>query len=138
MTPAHDEAEVADGLNPKEQRALLALVTSRTIEEAAEKAEVGARTLYRWLSERPAFRAAYRAELRGVMQAVVGRVQRSALRAIDALDGVLDDAQARPSERIAAASKLLDIAFRAQEAELVDRLDALERRINGSASSGRL
>lgn len=115
-------------LSPREQRVLAALITERTVDEAAAQAGVGVRTLYRWLAERPAFRDAYRAELRGVMAAVSGRLQGSALRALKAIEQVLDDKEARHADRLAAASKILDLSFRSYElGEVEQRLEALER-----------
>ena len=53
------EAETESGLGPKRDAAILALLTSRGIEEAARTADVPPRTLYRWLRDTE-FDAAYR------------------------------------------------------------------------------
>jgi transposase len=44
-------------LSSRQQRAIAALLTSKSMSEAATSAGVGERTLYRWLAEDEAFRA---------------------------------------------------------------------------------
>jgi len=50
-------AGLREKLGPKKEAAILALLTARSIEDAARTAEVPPRTLYRWLQE-PEFDAA--------------------------------------------------------------------------------
>jgi GH24 family phage-related lysozyme (muramidase) len=46
-------------LKPKQEEAILALLSNRTVEDAARAGTITPRTLYRWLNE-PDFAAAYR------------------------------------------------------------------------------
>ena len=127
MTADDKKCQAERPLTPREQRVLAALISARTVEAAAEEAGVSARTVYRMLSEREDFRAAYRRELGGIMQAVGGRLQSSALRSLAVLEEIRDDATARHADRMAAAGKILDLAFRAHEVgDLVERLELLE------------
>jgi len=52
-------AVLREKLGPKKEAAILALLTARSIEDAARNAQIPARTLYRWLQE-PEFDAVYR------------------------------------------------------------------------------
>ena len=56
------------------------------------------------------------------------RLQHVAVRAVDTLDTVMDDAKATASSRVSAARTALDLAYRAVELEDVEeRVTALER-----------
>ena len=62
-------------ITPKQARAVSALLTQRTIEDAATAAGVNARTLYRWLEVdtfRAALHAAEAAAIRDALRALVG------------------------------------------------------------------
>jgi len=52
-------AEFREKLGGKKEAAMLALLTSRSVEDAARTAAVPPRTLYRWMKD-PEFDAAYR------------------------------------------------------------------------------
>lgn len=114
-------------LTPSEVRAIAELLTARTIDEAARRSGVAERTLRRWL-DRADFRAALRAEQRGLMQQVTSRLQVASSRAVDALTVVLDDLTAPASARVSAARTVLELAREGVEVEAIAaRLDALEQ-----------
>jgi hypothetical protein len=67
-------AASAEKLGGKREAAMLALLTNRTIEEAARAADVPLRSIYRWLKE-PEFSAAYREAKRTAFGQAVARLQ---------------------------------------------------------------
>ncbi len=104
---------------------MAALLTARTIPEAASEAGIGGRTLERWLSEDPAFVAEYRAARRRVVEAAVSQLQNATVEAVDCLTRNLHCGM--PSTEVRAASVILDHALKAVELyELETRLSALE------------
>jgi hypothetical protein len=111
--------------------AIAALLTERTIEEAADRAGVSARTLKNWLAE-PDFCAAYRAARRQLVEGAVGRLQEASGKAVDALVALLDCGHAPTRAR--AAMGILERSVRAIETtDLMERLEAMERRLSEMA-----
>ena len=122
-TPGDKKGHPA-ALSADQEKALAALLTSRTIEAAAKKAGVSDRTLHRWLNE-PAFRQAYLSARRMAMEQATSVLQRAASSAVTALQKNLSCGT--PSAEIAAAKAILDMGFRAVEVqEFEARLAALE------------
>jgi hypothetical protein len=115
-----------DGLTARQQAAISALLTAKTLAAAAKTAKVGEATLRRWLTSDTGFQRAYRAARRAVMDGVIGRVQQAAARAVDALERNLKCG--RPGDEIRAALGVLDLATRGLEVgDLLERVEELER-----------
>ena len=113
-------------LTPKQKKAVAALLTSRTQAEAAKTAQVGERTLKRWLAEDERFKAAYQHALRDLIAKASAKLSKGTDEAIDAL---LDVAACGESEsaRVSAAKAVLDQALRFSEfADVLQALTALE------------
>ena len=101
---------------------------------AARQAKVGEATLRRWLSADAVFQKAYRVARRAVMEGVIGRVQRVAGDAVDALERNLTCG--RPGDEIRAALGVLDLATRGLEiGDLLERVEELERLAAGGADA---
>src|SRR5690349_4515857 len=94
-------------LTPRQDKAVIALMTTPTVAKAAAKAGVGERTLRGWLAEAD-FLAAYRAARRRALEAAVGQLQRASGKAVRALVKDLDADKA--ADRIKAACAILDRA----------------------------
>ncbi|MDA8139438.1 MAG: hypothetical protein M0036_12375 [Desulfobacteraceae bacterium] len=111
---------------PKQQRAILALLESPTIQKAASQVGISEATLYRWLSN-----DAFKEELKATKQKIVGhaiaRIQNATGLAVDALVEILGDKNSPPSTRVAASRVILEITNKAVEIEeLQSRLDRIE------------
>ncbi len=119
----------SDGeLTPKQEKVLSVLVSAPTVQQAAEKAGVGYRTLKRWLSENKAFQAAYKAALDEQLADGLRRSRQSMGTALDTLEGVMKDKTAPPQARVSAAKAALDVAVKlTEQLDLVEKLDELER-----------
>ena len=116
-------------LNPRQRRAIAAVLSTRNVEEAAERANVGARTLYRGLTE-PVFCAELaRAEGQAIDAAtrqLIG-LQDSA---IDTHRRILDDKEAKDPTRLRAVQSVLDYLLKLRELRNIEqRLTALEASI---------
>lgn len=131
-----------DRLAPRRARAVAVVLEEPTLARAAKRIGVHDRTLRRWLKD-PDFRRALDEARRQAFGEALARVQFGASRAAQALLDVLDDEEARPTERVAAARALLEHAHRAEEIlDLRGRLEAvegvLEQHRTGAAYPGRV
>jgi hypothetical protein len=114
-------------LGQNKEAAILALLSSRSIEEAARAAGVTARTLHRWITE-PGFNAAFREARRAVFFQAIARLQQMSAAAATTLGKVMLDPATPPATRIRAADSILIHTARAIETEDIEvRLSALER-----------
>jgi hypothetical protein len=111
-------------LTRKQEQAIAALLTERTIGNAARKIKVGERTLRLWLSQ-PPFRQAYEKAKGELLAQTVALLTNAAGEAVETLRQCLQ-AQ-RDGDKIRAASALLDQLVRLREhGEVEERLKALE------------
>lgn len=114
-------------LTPKQEKAIAALLSSRTISDAATAIGVNERQIYRWLADDRAFAEAYRAARRDAVQQATARLQQASASAVDTLISLL--ASSRASIQLGAARTILEFAVQAIELDdLAARLDALEGR----------
>jgi hypothetical protein len=105
---------------------IAALLTSRTIEQAAKQAGIALITGRRWLRD-PAFLEQFSQVRQESMRHVVARVQQASGQAVDTLCKVQVSSES-DAARVAAARTLLDLSFRIQEVEELEaRIVALER-----------
>ena len=108
------------------ERAILALLSERTIGQAAAKAEVNERTLRRWASEDEAFKAEYAAARQTTFQAGINRAQVLTVKAIDTLDELLDEKK-YPHVRLGAARTVAELGIHQHDAEtILKKLDEIE------------
>ncbi len=101
-------------LNAKHERAILALLETPCLAAAAEKAGVDVSTLRHW-RKKPEFQEALEEARREVFDGSLCRLQAGFGKAVDALLAVVEDENAKPSERISAARTVLDHGYRAEE-----------------------
>ena len=135
----------ADGRKPAEkghgaktaaarEQAILALLTERTIGQAAARAGVGERTLRRWLTEDEAFTAEYQDARRATFQAAVGRIASLTVRAVEALEDLLADTK-HPAVRLGAARTVAEIGMHQHDADTIiqtlERIEAAQERRGG-------
>jgi HEAT repeat protein len=107
----------------KQHRAIAALLTTRTVQEAAAEAGVGERTLYRWMGD-AAFRVAYSTASHERLAETIGRLRAVAGEAVETLRTALQDTSA--SVRVRAAVALLDTAVKVEVDDLAQRVEDLE------------
>lgn len=111
----------------KKEEAIVALLTHRTIEEAAHAVKVSTKTLLRWMKE-PEFDAAYRAAKRAAFAQAIARLHHFSSAAVSILGKVMMDPATPPSTKVRAADSILDHTAKAIETEDIEaRLADLER-----------
>jgi hypothetical protein len=110
----------------KKEDAVVALVSQRSMEDAARACNTPVRTLYRWLKESE-FEAAYRAARRHAYGQSTSRLQQGSPAAATTLLKVMVDVATPLSTKVRAAEAILNHAAKAIEIEDIDaRLRELE------------
>lgn len=114
-----------NGITTKQQKAIAALLSERTIGAAAKKAGIAERTLYTWLNE-PDFRAELRSVEKDMLESVTRRLSVGQMHALDTLETLITKAKHESTRRQAAIDWLnLSLKF-IDVLNLDERLTALE------------
>jgi DNA-binding MurR/RpiR family transcriptional regulator len=112
----------------KQERAISALLQAPSLKEAAKEAGISEATLHRWLKDN-AFKEAYRAAKREVVNHAICRLQRSSGQAVKTLEDVMRDGESPATSRVSAAKIILEMALKGVEVEdLEKRIEVLERK----------
>jgi len=110
----------------KKEDAIVALLTTRTVEEAARVVGVSAKTLLRWMKELE-FDPAYRAAKRAAFGQSIARLHQLTSAAVTTLGKVMLEPGTPPATRVRAADSILNHTSKAIEIEEIEaRVAALE------------
>jgi transposase-like protein len=120
----------------KKEAALAALLSHRTVDEAARAIGVASNTLLRWMKE-PEFAAAYRGARRAAFAQALVRLQQASGAAVSSILKILIDTNAPASTRLRAADLVLDHTARAIELEDIEARVAQLERAAEAAQAGR-
>jgi hypothetical protein len=113
-------------LSRKQEEAIVALLSTRSVEEAAKACNTPPRTLYRWLNDRELDKA-YRAARRKAFGQATARLQHGASAAATTLLKVMLDQGTPASTKVRAAECVLAHSAKAIEIEDIEaRVAALE------------
>lgn len=120
-----------DELSSRQRRFVAAMLTARTVADAADAAGVTERTGLRYLSEPAVKRALGRA-----MDQALGMVTRQVIdamtSAVQTLEAIHQDDDNSPTARVSAARAILEAGPKLREAyDLADRVAMLEQQIGG-------
>ena len=123
-------ARSSSNLTPKQEKAIIALLTHGSVENAAHAAGVGVRTLHRWMKEDPDFDAAYRAAKREAYGHSIARLHHLSSAAVSTLGKIMLDSKTPPATRVRAADSILNHTTKAVEIEgIEERVAELEQAI---------
>lgn len=113
-------------MTPKQQKALLALLTSPTREKAAAAAGITSKTLRSYLAD-PTFQAEYKKAFSGLVEDAARQAQQAIEPALSTLRDIVEDAGENAQARISAARSLLEYSMKLTETtDILTRLDELE------------
>ena len=116
----------------KQEDAIAALLTHRSLEEAARATGIATKTLLRW-QKHPEFERAYREARRAAFSQTLARLQHSSGAAANTMLRIMLDPNAPASTRLRAADSVLHHAAKATEVEDLEvRLAELERAAEAS------
>jgi uncharacterized coiled-coil protein SlyX len=124
-----------DRLSRMQGRAVAALLTSRTLTDAAAAAQVSEKTIRRWMATEP-FAAAYRSAARESARESVSALLAAQREAIDVLRTEMHAGTA--ADRVRAARALLELGSRAAETDLDQRILDLEEAVAWDHTEPRL
>jgi len=114
-------------LTPKQEQAILALLTNQGVDNAARAVGIGPGTLYRWMNE-PLFDKAYRKARRNAFGQGTARLQQASGAAVSSILKIMVDQHAAASTKLRAAELVLTHGAKAIEIEDVEaRVSELER-----------
>ena len=119
-----ENGSFGDNLTPQQRRAVRALLTCKTIQEAATTAQIAERTLYRWMQD-----AGFQAAVFAAEGELIDGATRRLLRLQDSAIDVLDDLLTATGDgvKLRAAQTVLDHLLRLRELrDIESRLAALE------------
>src|SRR5262245_19715786 len=109
-----------------EQTVLVALACGATVENAAHKAGLHERTVYRWLAK-PDFKERMKQASTDLVNRTAGLLTGAGIASVKALVDLLQDAATPPAVRRRAARDILELGIRFREnADLEDRVAAME------------
>jgi hypothetical protein len=119
----------------KKEEAVIALMTHRSVEDAARSIGVNADTLLRWM-KLPEFKTALREARREAYGQAISRLEHASGAAVTTLLKVMTDQNTPASSRVRAADCVLDHARHAIEVEDIEvRVSELERAAEESKQS---
>jgi len=114
-------------LSQKKTAALQAVMDSTTLTEAATRAGISRKTLYRYMHDDEAFKAALTAEMSGLLSNARDALQKAMLPATGALHRMVCGKDTPDANKISACRAVLDYALKLTEAQdIIRRLEALE------------
>lgn len=114
-------------MTPKQQKALLALLTNPTKEKAAAAAGITSKTLRGYLAD-PEFQAEYRKAFAGMVEDATRQAQQAIAPALSTLREVVEDSGEGSQFRISAARSILEYSLKLTEQnDILAKLQELEK-----------
>jgi hypothetical protein len=111
-------------LGPKYQKAIMALMLARSVEEASRMIGIPRRTLYRWLKD-PQFQEALRQAQEGAFSQSMARLECASALAVTTQINLLGDRHTPASVKAHVADSVLNLGMKARDRE--DRAARAER-----------
>ena len=117
-------------LTQKQNDFLNAMLTSRTVEEATEKADITRNTAYRYLNN-DEWQKEYRQKRNELTDTLTSHLLQLGTQAIETLENNMTDPDATPATKNTTAKTILDYIYSNYDREqIVERLEEIERVIN--------
>ena len=114
-------------LTQKQQDFLNAMLTSKTVEEATEKADITRNTAYRYLNN-DEWQKEYRQKRNELTDTLTSHLLQLGTQAIETLENNMTDPDATPASKNTTAKTILDYIYSNYDREqIVERLEEIER-----------
>ncbi len=122
-------------LTPRQQLAIVAIISSPSLEEARRRSKAAKGTFYGWMKE-PAFQTELKRQRDALVDQTFNRLRTGMMQAVEKLLTLLQ-AESQPGIQLRAAQTLLDTGFKAMEhQDLERRLEALEAHLDSQQRGG--
>lgn len=116
-------------MTPRKEKALQALLVSRTRAEAAKAAGIGESTLRVYLQD-PEFMERYRAAFTGLLEDATREAQRAISPALSTLQEIIENDGEQASARIQASRTVLEYAVKlTEQLDVIGRMTELEKTV---------
>ncbi len=123
-----------DGLTPSQERAIQALLTSRSIAAAARQAKVGESSLRRWLREDGNFQDKLRRIREGALSHAALQLQQGVSKAVGILHDLIQRDRRIEPGRASLIRAAVDFGFRSSVySDVIERLKTVEKNQSGAA-----
>jgi hypothetical protein len=117
-------------LTAKQERAIIALISSPSVEEAAKAAGISKSTIFKWFQDE-GFQSTYRAARGDLVRHAIAQAQAACSEAVAVLREIMNNVDTLASTRVSAAKTLLETSIKAVELEdIVARIEKLEEKTN--------
>jgi hypothetical protein len=127
---------ILQNLTLRQQKGLACLIAEPSLEAAAKRSHISRQTLYEWLRE-PDFKAAYEQMQQEIFAEGINTLKASLQEGVQALREEMKNKDATPANRIAAATKLIELSLKAREHfELHERMEQLEQLFEAQNKKG--
>ena len=114
-------------LTQKQQDFLNAMLTTKTVEEATEKADITRNTAYRYLNN-DEWKKEYRQKRNELTDTLTSHLLQLGTQAIETLENNMTDPDATPATKNTTAKTILDYIYSNYDREqIVERLEEIER-----------
>jgi hypothetical protein len=127
ITPIKHSTE----LNPRQRKAILHLLSARTVKQAAKEAKIRLPTLYRWMKE-PLFREELERLRSEIVSDTVAQLKVYSLQAVGVLADLMNSSESETIKRGCAGDILENTRSFIQLRDMELRLEALENAISNS------
>lgn len=125
-------------MTPKQQKALVALLTQPTKEKAATAAGITSKTLRSYLDD-PEFLAEYRKAFSDLVEDATRKVQQTLDPAVAVLREVMEDGSENGQVRVSAARSVLEYGLKmTEQTDILNRLQDLEAAMQEGGQHSRL
>lgn len=120
---------------PRKQRAVSAILGTRTLEDAARVCGISRRTISRWATA-PEFQKALLAERRAMFGRAIDELRVASGESVAALRAIVTSPDVSPAVVVQAASSILANVFRGVElCDIMERVNALEEAAEDAKSN---
>jgi len=122
----------SDKLTLKQERAIVSVLSSRTLEEGLRTAKISRNQWFVWY-RKPFFRAEFDKHKTSLFDDAISRLRGSLTKAVEALEELCEkNIMVNPPTRLKAAIAIIEIVSKADiESDIVRRIEALEQAQKG-------
>lgn len=121
---------MSNELTPKQIKAVMALMSQPTFQDAAKSVGVTYMTIRNWLKD-PIFNREYKRMQEKAVESALGKIQNFANESVEIIMDIAKDETVNANIRLNAIKTIWDVIMKRRNNDIVDRLDKLESQSQG-------